>query len=282
LREKGHTVTQLVRKETPLLEDEKKWDPEKGQLDPKIGEICDCIINLSGENIASKRWSEEKKRSIKESRIKSTKLIVDTLIKGNDKPKLLINASACGIYGNRGDEVLTETSSKGQGFLAEVCSEWEEQAMAAQRLGMRVICLRSGMVVSTTGGALKQFLPIFRLGLGGKIGSGEQYMSWIAIDDLTAIVGKIIEDSSITGPINVVAPFPIKNKDFTKILGHVLRKPAVIPLPAFAAKLAFGDMADELLLSSQRVIPEKLEKLGYTFLHPSVDQALEYLIERNI
>lgn len=276
LKDKGHHVIRLVRKKDFLKEDERRWNPEDNFLDPQDCNEVDCVVNLSGENVSSGRWTEQLKKKIKDSRIESTKLLAETLAKINQKPKVLINASACGFYGNREDEILTESSSSGQGFLAEVCREWEAAWQPAQQAGIRVAAMRFGMILSPKGGALKRLLIPFKLGLGGRIGSGEQYISWIALEDVLEVFLFAMNKESIQGPVNVVSPFPIQNKEFTEVLGKILNRPTFLPLPKFAAKLAFGEMAEELLLTSQRVVPEKLKKQGYQFLFPQLKDALKH------
>jgi len=280
LSENGHSVVKLVRKKSEA-ENEIEWDSEHDTLNPASCEGFDYVINLAGENISSGRWTETIKKKIKESRIKSTRLIVDTLAKVDKKPKGLINASAVGYYGNREDQILRETDGSGDGFLAEVCREWESEAARAEKLGIRVVCTRFGMILSQNGGALKKMLAPFKLGLGGVVGSGRQYMSWIAIDDVIAILALAMQTEGLKGAVNVASPSPVQNREFTKVLGKVLNRPTFLPLPAFAARLAFGEMADELLLASTRVVPEKLTQHGYQFLYPHLEQALKYYVGRN-
>lgn len=277
MQREGHHIKKLVRNKASLLENEIPWDIEKGVLDTNRLEGCDAIINLAGENIASGRWTESVKTKIKESRVKSTQLIAESIGKLRAPPKVLINASATGIYGDRGEEVLTEDSPGGKGFLAEVCKEWEAATEPASRAGIRVACLRFGMVLSNKGGALQKMLLPFKLGLGGVVGSGQQFISWIAIDDLTRIIVFAIEEERLQGPVNVVTSFPVRNREFTKALGAALHRPTFLPMPVFAARLAFGEMADELLLASARVIPEKLNRQGYQFLYPKIEDAFQYL-----
>lgn len=278
LQDQGHSVKKLVREKTGK-EDEIYWDTSKNLLDPAECEAFDFIINLAGENIASSRWTSKVKNKIKESRVMSTRLIVETLAKVKNKPKGMINASAVGFYGNRGSEILNESDPVGEGFLAEVCREWEEEALKARQFGIRVALARFGTVLSDRGGALEKMLIPFKLGLGGKIGSGDQYMSWIAIDDLLASINFILEKEELSEGINVVSPNPVKNKDFTQILGYVLKRPTILAMPEFAAKLAFGEMADETLLSSTRVVPKKLEECGFQFSFPNLEQALQHYLE---
>lgn len=248
------------------------WDPAKGILDPEEIEDVDLIINMAGENIATGRWTKEKKRRILESRTQSAALIARAVHGLKRPPKVWIQASATGYYGNRGDEELDERSLPGEGFLADVCKQWEQ---AAGQVGdaIRLIRVRFGVVLSKEGGALQKMLPAFRLGLGGKIGSGRQWMSWIALEEIPSIFEHLYF-KGISGPVNVVAPHGVRNRDFTKLLAEKLHRPALLPMPSFVAKLVLGEMADELLLSSANVLPKVLLESGYTFRHGSLDQVL--------
>lgn len=278
LRGGGNLVKKLVRNKTSLNEDEIGWDIEKEILDVNRLEGYDAMINLTGENIASGRWTESLKNKIKESRVKSTKLIAEGIAKLKAPPKVLINASAIGIYGDRGDEILTEESASGHGFLAEVCREWEAATEPASRAGTRVVCLRFGMVLSNKGGALQKMLLPFKLGLGGIVGSGQQYMSWIALDDVIGIILFAMQEESLIGPTNAVAPFSVRNREFTQSLGAALHRPTLLPLPAFVVKLVLGEMGEELLLASAHVIPDKLNQHGYQFLYPKIKEAFHHLL----
>jgi uncharacterized protein len=276
---KGYVVSKLVYSFNPtpgVL----TWNPDKGQINPASLEGFDAVIHLAGENIADNRWSEEKKKKILDSRVIGTRLLCQTFALLKQPPKVFISASAIGYYGCRGDTLLTEESSGGQGFLAEVCREWEIASQFAVKQGIRVVNPRIGMILSANGGALKQMLLPFKFGLGGRLGSGQQYMSWIAIDDVIGALLLALSRDSIKGPINVVAPKPITNAEFTRVLGEVLHRPTIIPLPAFAARFAFGEMADELLLCSSRVEPKRLQHEGYQFLYPDLKNALKYLITK--
>lgn len=278
LKSLGYEVKSLVRKQT-LGPDEIWWDVDQGVLDPSACESFDYVINLAGENIGAGRWTQERKNKIKESRVKTTRLLMDTLSKVKNKPKAFINASAVGYYGNRGSEILNETDTSGEGFLAEVCEEWEAEALRGEKMGIRVACARFGMVLSKKGGGLKTMLTPFKLGLGGTVGAGEQYISWIAIDDVVSALTFIMEQEGIREGINVTSPNPVKNKEFTQILGHVLKRPTIIPLPEFVAKLVLGEMAEEVLLASHRAVPKKLRDSGYEFQYPNLEQALQHCIE---
>lgn len=278
LKKEGHHVLRLVRKSEDVTDDVVVWDLEKGVLNSSVLEGIDVAINLSGENIAG-RWNEEKKKKILESRVNVTHNLCESLKNLQRPPKLLINASAAGFYGNQGDRVCTEETASGSGFLADVCRQWEAAAAPAKEKGIRVIFPRFGAVLSPNGGALKKLLLPFKMGLGGMMGSGEQYMSWVALDDVLAIFSFFLSQENLEGPFNVSAPNAITNADFTKILGKVLNRPAVMAMPEFAARLAFGEMADEVLLSSARVEPAKLLKAGYLFRFPDLEGALRHLLE---
>lgn len=279
LKSQGHIIKKLVRKNQGLREDEISWDPASDQLDLKELEGFDAVINLAGENIADGRWSEEKKQRILDSRVSSTKLLCQKMLQLEIPPKVLVNASAIGFYGDRGGEELDEKSASGsKSFITKVCREWEGAVLLARQKGIRVVCLRIGIVLSGRGGALAKMVKPFRIGLGGVLGSGEQYMSWITLDDLVEAINYVLTHDEIEGPVNVVSPYPIKNKDFTKTLGHVLHRPTLFPVPAFALKLAFGEMAEELLLSSARVFPVELEKRGFQYKFPELEGALQHLL----
>ena len=277
----GYIVTRLLRS-SPR---EKQggtvhWDPGTGTVDSEGLGGHDAVVHLAGENIAGTSWSPERKKRIRDSRVAGTRLLCESLLRLERPPNTLVCASATGIYGDRGEEVLREESKPGKGFLAEVCREWEEATGEAARQGMRVVNLRIGMVLSQEGGALAKMLPAFRAGAGGRIGSGRQYMSWIALPDLVGVIRHAIATDSLAGPVNAVSPHPVTNREFTKTLGHVLGRPTVAFLPSFAARLLFGEMADELLLASARVEPAKLLASGYRFLLPEAEGAMRYLLGR--
>jgi len=238
-----------------------------------------AAIHLSGDNLSSGRWTVEKKRRIRDSRTQTTAALVELLSRLEQPPEVLICASAVGYYGDRGEEVLTESSTAGTGFLPEVCVEWEAAADGATQRGIRVIHLRFGIVLSPDGGALAKMLPLFHIGLGGKLGNGRQWMSWISLLDVVRIVEFCMAETSLCGPINVAAN-PVTNQEFTHTLSHHLRRPALFPAPAFALRGMFGEMADAALLSSTRAIPEKLLKSGYSFEHPTLLDALQVLLPR--
>lgn len=257
------------------------WNPDRGEIDRAKLEGIDAVVHLAGENISAGRWTEEFKQKILDSRVKGTHLVADALAHLERKPRVFISASAIGYYGNRGADVMTEQSSPDDDFLAQVCQQWEAAAQQARNAGIPVTNIRIGVVLSADGAALAKMLTPFKLGLGGKIGSGEQYMSWITIDDLVgAIIYLLSRSEPVAGPVNVVAPNPATNLGFTKTLGRVLGRPTVFPLPAFAVKLLFGEMGDALLLSSTRVAPQALQSAGYQFQYPELEPALRHLLNR--
>lgn len=252
------------------------WDPANGTIDAAALEGLDAVVHLAGESVASGRWTAARKRRILESRAAGTRLLAETLARLERKPRVLVAASAIGVYGDRGDERLDESSAPGAGFLAQVCREWEEATGAAERAGIRVVHARVGIVLGAAGGALRRMLLPFRMGAGGRIGNGRQWMSWIALDDLLGVLGHAIFDESVRGALNAVAPEPVINAELARTLGHVLDRPAVAPLPALAVRLVFGEMGRELLLSSQRVESRALERTGFELRHPRLEGALRF------
>lgn len=279
LKRCGHQLIQLVRHKSKEQGDAILWHPEEGYIDEASLEGFDAVVNLSGESIAGGRWSAQRKKGIVESRISSTQTLVTAFGKLRSPPKTFISASAVGFYEGHKDKWCTEGTPHGQGFLAEVCQLWEEAAAPAQELGIRTILMRFGIVLSPKGGALGKMLIPFKLGLGGVLGSGEQFMSWIDIDDLVAIVLFALTNKQLTGPINVVAPFPVTNAVFTKALGQILNRPTFLSIPAFMLKLVLGEqMANELLLNSTRVDPMRLVQSGYSFLYPDLTASLKHLL----
>jgi uncharacterized protein len=270
----GHEVVSFSRKATDSKANTFNWDPLGGKIDKAGLTGADAVINLSGEGIAAKRWTDEQKAKIRESRVKGTSFLSTTLAELQPRPSVLVNASAIGFYGDRGDEMLTENSAPGSGFLADVCKEWEQATKPAESAGIRVVLARLGVVLSQDGGAMQKMLPIFKLGGGGVIGSGKQYMSWVTIDDVVSALIFAITNESVRGAINVVAPNSVRNSEFTDALGHALHRPAILPLPAFAAKIIMGEMADELLLASARVEPLALEQKKFGFEYPNLAGAL--------
>ena len=270
LRDEGHSVVRLVRKR-PQGDEEFIWDIERSEINAAALEGADAVVHLGGGNIAAGRWTAARKEVLWNSRIDSTALLVDALQRSVASPKIFICASAIGIYGNRGDEVLSEDSDLGHGFLADLGQAWESAAAAAP---MQVVHARFGVVLSRTGGALAKMHVPFKLGLGGRLGSGQQYMSWISLEDAAAAIYWMLSSRALSGPVNVVAPQPVRNSQFTRALGRALGRPTPFPAPAFALRLALGEMADEALLSSQRVEPSKLLAARFNFSLPDVDSAL--------
>lgn len=252
------------------------WDPESGLLNPDRLSGIDTVIHLAGESIAAGRWSKAQKARIRDSRVKGTESLVNSMATISDRPKTLICASAIGYYGDRADEQLTEDSVPGTGFLPEVSLEWEAAADAAVNLGMRVVKVRIGVVLSPHGGALQKMLLPFRFGLGGVVGSGRQYWSWIGLSDLVRVFQFCHSNEQVSGAINAVSPEPVTNREFTKTLGAVLQRPTIIPLPGFVARLALGEMANDLLLASARVLPQRLQQLGFQFQRPTLDDSIRF------
>ncbi len=267
----GHQVTRLVRG-TPRA-GEIHWIPA-GELDPRPFEGFDAVIHLAGESISG-RWTAARKARILNSRVQGTLTIAATLARLRQKPRVLVSASAIGYYGPREEEILDETSSPGSDFLSEVARQWESATEAAARAGIRVLLLRFGVVLGAGGGALARMLPPFKMGVGGRIGSGQQWMSWIALEDAAGAVEYALTNEALRGAVNVVAPNPVRNSEFTQTLGEALHRPTVFPMPAFAVKLAFGEMGTTLLLGSQRVLPKKLEASGFQFKYPELKAALQ-------
>ena len=278
LETEGHEIYRLVR-HAPNSESEIEWSPDRYSIAISRIEGFDAVYHLAGESIASGRWTDEKKKKIRESRTRGTKLLSDALANLAQPPKTLISASAIGYYGDRGDELLTETSPPGKDFLADVCVEWEQATDHAKEKGVRVVNTRFGIILDKEGGALAKMLPPFRMGIGGRIGDGKQWMSWIALDDVIGALQFALTNDGLSGPVNFVAPNPVTNAEFTKGLGRALSRPTFFPIPAFGVRLAFGEMADALLLSSQRVAPERLKANGYQFQHSTLESALRHVLQ---
>jgi len=276
----GHEVVRLVRRppasgETSVL----RWDPSRGEVDAAGLEGFDAVIHLAGENVGSGRWTAARKAAIRDSRVNGTRLLCDALARLARPPKTLVCASAIGVYGDRGEDLLTEESLPGTGYLAGVCREWEAASAAAARKGIRVVPLRIGVVLSPKGGALSRMLPLFRAGLGGVIGSGRQYVSWVALEEIPPILLHALRCADLSGPVNAVAPVPVTNRELTEVMGKVLSRPTPLPVPAFALRLAVGrEMADALLLASARVLPRRLEETGYRFRFPELAGVLRHLL----
>ncbi len=273
LESAGHDAVCLVRSENNAPGSH--WSPAHGKIHVEQPESINGVVHLAGENIAEGRWTAEKKQRILESRTQGTQLLSQTIAQWTPQPEVLVSASAIGYYGDRGDEMCDESSPPGSGFLADVCCEWEAATSPASESGIRVVNLRIGVVLSGKGGALAKMLLPFKLGVGGRVGGGHQYMSWIAIDDLVGVILHCLENETLRGPVNAVAPHPVTNRQFTAALGGVLHRPTIFPMPAFAARIALGEMADQLLLSSTRVRPARLEESGYTYRHSQLDDALQ-------
>ncbi len=256
-----------------------EWHAADGPPPPEAFDGVDCVIHLAGESVADGRWNDAKKKRIRESRIAGTRHLVEGIARLQKKPRALVSASAVGYYGSRGDQVLTESASPGDDFLADVCIGWEEEAAKARDLGVRVVSVRVGIVLGSGGGALAKMLTPFRLGLGGRLGSGHQWMPWIHIDDLVGIILHSCQNESVSGPVNGTAPNPVTNREFTKTLGCVLKRPTIFPMPGFMLRLAIGEFGD-VLLTSQRAIPEAAQKSGYQFEYPDLEGALREILKR--
>ncbi|MGE3173866.1 MAG: TIGR01777 family oxidoreductase [Planctomycetota bacterium] len=275
LRAAGHTVLRFTRPGSAGSAGTGRidWDPATGAIDRDAAAAVDAVVHLAGANVAAGRWTAARKRAIQDSRGPATERLCRSLA-ALPRPPVLLSASATGIYGDRGDEPLVEDSAPGRGFLAEVAAAWERGTAPLEQQGARVVHLRIGVVLGPGGGALAKMLPAFRLGLGGRLGGGRQFMSWIALDDLLGAIAFLLQRDDARGPVLCVAPQPVTNREFTRELGRALRRPALLPVPAFALRLLFGQMADEALLASQRAMPGRLLQLGYAFRHPELASAL--------
>jgi uncharacterized protein (TIGR01777 family) len=281
LEKAGATVIRAVRRPVRDPSNELSWNPEAGDIDAEKFEGADAVVHLAGENIADRRWTESFKQKIRNSRVIGTRLIAETIARSSRRPRTLVCASAIGYYGDRGDTTLAEAATPAGDFLGRVCQEWEAACQPARDAeGVRVVNARIGVILSTEGGALKKMLLPFKLGLGGKIGNGQQFMSWIALDDVVGAIVHVLATADVSGPVNVVAPRAVTNATYTETLGRVLGRPTIFPMPAFAARLAFGEMADALLLSSTRVVPQALQMARYDFQYPELEPALRHLLGR--
>lgn len=276
----GHRVVSLVRDSRKLSNDAIYWNPATGEIDAAGLEGVDAVVHLAGTSIAAGRWTDDRKRSILTSRTQGTELIARTLAAAKSGPRILVSASAVGYYGDRGSESIDEGAKPGSGFLADVCRAWEQATAGAQRAGVRVVLLRTGVALSPAGGALGQMLLPFKLGVGGRIGSGQQYLSWIDLDDLIALIVHAIYTDSLSGPVNATAPHPVTNATFTSALGRSLGRPTIIPVPAFAVKAMFGQLGTEALLWGQRVHPVKAAKAGFRFFYEGVEESLRFQLGR--
>jgi uncharacterized protein len=272
----GHTICRLVR--GPATGAESRWDPDHGMLDPDALDGADAVVHLAGESIADGRWTANRKARIRDSRVRGTALLAHSMATRDRKPKIFISGSAVGFYGDRGDELLDEGSGQGHGFLAGVCREWEAATRPAADAGVRVVNTRIGVVLSGRGGALPKMLPAFRLAAGGPIGMGSQHMSWVAIDDVVGAIQHLLLVDTVVGPVNLVAPNPATNDEFTRTLGRVLRRPTLLRVPASVLRVVLGEMADELVLASTRVRPGRLLDSGYRFRHPDLEAALRHVL----
>lgn len=278
LRAEGHQVARLLRPGSAPSAVDISWDPLTATIDVSAMEGADAVVHLGGASVAEGRWTPARKAVIRSSRIDTTRVLVDALASLRQKPRVFVCASAIGCYGNRGDEILTESSAIGTDFLSLAVRDWEAEAARAEICGIRTVLLRFGVALSGDGGALPRMLRSFKLGLGGRLGGGKQWMSWIALEDAVGIVCSAIANQQLAGPLNVVAPNPLRNADFTRLTAAVLRRPAVLAVPAFALRVALGEMADVLLLASQRVIPEKLLAAGYQFRFAEFELALRAIL----
>ena len=277
LTAEGHRVSRLVRRPS-AGPDEISWDPVAGVLDPAALAGVDAVVNLAGAGIGDKRWTDAYKRELLDSRVLTTSLLARTMAAMDTPPAVLLSASAIGIYGDRGDQVLTETSTAGTGFLADICRAWEAATEPAEAAGIRVAHLRTGIVLSREGGALTKMLPLFRMGLGGKMGNGRAYWSWISLEDEIGAI-RFLLDNPVSGPVNLTGPEPATNAEFTRTLGSVLHRPTLLPVPSFGPKLLLGgELAEALLFTSARVVPQALADAGYSFRHPDLASALRSAI----
>ncbi len=272
---KGYEMLLASRSE-PKDDRHIQWSIEEGFAEPEKLEGIDVVVHLAGENVSGGlRWSDEKKKAIRDSRVLGTRNVVDAISKLKDKPKVFVASSAIGFYGERGDEEVTESSAAGDNFLADVSKQWESESRRAEDAGIRTVLLRTGIVLSKDGGALGTMLTPFKLGVGGVVGSGKQWMSWISMEDEIAIISFVIENENIRGAVNAVSPNPVTNQEFTKTLGEVLYRPTFLPLPEFAVSMVFGEMGDALLLASTKVMPKRLTDAGFEFKYPDLKPAIE-------
>ncbi|NQU41372.1 MAG: TIGR01777 family protein [Lentisphaerae bacterium] len=279
LRQSGHEVVRLVRR--PSAEgDAFAWDPRNGTMDDRAFDGVEGVVHLAGAPIAAQRWTDQVKQEILVSRVQGTRTLAEAVARLPQPPRVLISASGVGFYGSCGDEVVNEERPAGSGFLAEVAQQWEQATVPASAAGIRVVTMRLGVILSPAGGALPRMLLPFRFGAGGPVGSGNQFMSWITLDDVVSSVQAMLEKDALVGPVNMVAPEPVTSREFARTLGRVLHRPSLLPLPSFAIRLLMGEMGEELLLASTRAIPDKLLASGYAFHHPDLVQALGALLDR--
>ncbi len=278
--EKGYEML-LASRSDPKEEGHIRWHMDTGFADDDLARLegLDAVIHLAGENVSGLRWTEDKKKAIRDSRVFGTRTMIEAFAKLEKKPKVFVSGSAIGFYGDRADDEMTETSAAGDTFLAKVCKEWESESRRAEDMGIRTVLLRTGIVLSKDGGALATMLTPFKLGVGGVVGSGKQWMSWVSLDDVVAIIDFALENESLRGAVNVASPNPVTNEEFTKTLGSVLYRPTFLPLPEFAVNLVFGEMGDALLLASTRVIPKRLLDAGFEFKYSELKAAVEHAVE---
>jgi uncharacterized protein len=279
LQAAGDTVNRFVRANANAAAGDVAWNPETGETNLAAAEGAEAVVNLAGASIGGGRWTPDRKALLRSSRVNLTEHLVAALTRLKSPPKVFVSASAIGFYGNRGEESLTEASASGHDFLAQICRDWEAEAMKAEQSGMRTVIPRFGIILSKKGGALPPMLTPFKLGAGGRMGSGKQWMSWVALDDVVTAIRLAITDPTIRGPINIVAPNPARNAEFTQALARVLHRPAILPVPAFTLRLILGEMADALLLSSQRVAPEKLTQQQFKFQYADLESALRRALQ---
>jgi uncharacterized protein len=286
LEREGHSITRLVRPDTSLpgaasgSGQTVAWDPVAGKFDAGAAEGAEALVHLAGASIGEGRWNASRKRLLRTSRIDATRHLIGALAKLQRPPRVIVAASAMGYYGNRGDETLTETSAPGNDFLAGLCREWEEETARGAEFGARVVSLRFGIILAAHGGALPRMLTPFKMGVGGRLGTGRQWMSWLTLEETVRVIEFALANEDLVGPVNAVTPNPVRNVEFTKILAKTLHRPAIFPAPAFALRLALGEMADALLLGSQKVMPAKLASAGYEFLQPDLANALGKVLGR--
>jgi uncharacterized protein (TIGR01777 family) len=281
MRADGHTVVRLMRRGHEMGTGDIQWDPLGATADVRGMEGMDAVVNLNGASISEKRWTNRRKRILRSSRLDATRLLVDCLSHLNRKPSVFVSASGTGFYGHRGDEILKESSGHGADFLSMLARSWEAEAARAEQIGIRTAMLRFGVILSGEGGALPKMIRPFRLGLGGRLGNGRQWLPWIALSDATGVIRTIIAEEKWRGAVNAVAPSAIDNSEFTRTLGRVLRRPAIFPVPGFALRLLLGEMADALLLASQRAVPERLLTGGYNFQFPELEPALRAMLKKS-
>jgi len=280
LTAQGHAVVTLGRRPDRVGPTAFSWDPERGVIDSLAFENVDAVIHLAGSNLAAGRWTTARKREIRESRVRSTRLLVDAMARAERPVATFVSSSAIGYYGDTGEQATDEKGPIGRGFLAEVCRDWEAEAIKAAGGGTRVVLMRTGVVLTPKGGALGSLLPVFKKGAGGRVGNGRQWMSWISVDDLVAAFLHALETPELKGPCNATSPGAVRNADFTEILAGVINRPAALPVPGMALRLLFGQMADETLLASCRIVPGRLEMTGFRFRHPDLEGALRHCLGR--